>query len=83
MQMQLAKYGRGTAWGAPRGGGGGGGGGGMSMQDRFALQDREFYNNLVGSALANGNQGGGGPNYGTAFAGGLAGGAALGAGLKS
>jgi hypothetical protein len=32
----------------PRGGGGGGGGGGgMSMQDRMALMDREFYNQMA------------------------------------
>lgn len=75
------KYGRGTAWGAPRGGGGGGGGG-LSFEQEMQLQQQGFFNNLVGGALANGNQAPGGANIGNSFAQGLAGGAMIGSGLK-
>lgn len=34
----------------------GGGGGGMSMQDRYALMDREMYNNMVMASMQNGQQ---------------------------
>jgi hypothetical protein len=68
----------------PRGGGGGGGGrGGMTMADRFALMDREFYNQMVANAMQNG-QTGPMPNFGSGFSGGVGAGAglALGGGLK-
>ena len=38
------------------GGGGGGGGGGMSLQDKMALLNQEFYNNMVAGSMQNGNQ---------------------------
>lgn len=63
--------------------GGGGGGGALSMNDRFALMDREFYNSLVLQGIQNGQ-----PVQSPGAAGGFAQGvgvgigAGLGAGLR-
>lgn len=73
-----AKYARGTAWGAPRGGGGGGGA--LSYDQQLGLLDRQFYNNMVLQGLQGGQQMPL-PNAGTGFAQGV--GAGIGMGIGS